>query len=177
MASSRIVNNYKFNKLKAIRLDTVNPNGIRANTIGSIAPSYLFSVLAMGTFTPTTEGGLLEVFDKDLNIIQFTDRPLRQTSKLDSSDFYSLFLPNETEENTFNKDPPNAVLIINGEQRTFEMRLDSVTEDSILFNLSLKKFENESNISVNKLENQIINLFIDGWRYVTIGGYTYAIKT
>ena len=49
------------------------------------------------------------------------------------------------------------------------MRLDSVTEDSILFNLSLKKFENESNISDNKLENQIINLFIDeGYGYTTL---------
>ena len=161
MASSRTINSYKFNKLQTIRLDSANPNGIRANTIGNITPNYLYSVKSTGTFTPTTEGGLLEIFDKDLSIIEFTDRPFRQTAILDSAAFYTLFLPNESEENTFNKDPPNVVLIINAIQRTYVMRLNSVTEDSILFNLSLKEFENESNISESKLENQIVNIFID----------------
>lgn len=158
MASSRIVNNYKFNKLEAIRLDTVNPNGIRANTIGSITPNYLYSILANCNFIPTNNGGLLEIFNKDSSIIEFTDRPFRQTYKISLADFIIIFNENFTLKNKY----PNAVLINDGKQETFVVSYGyiDIEKDSVVYILNSIEF-NENRVFNSSFVNSSCNFFVD----------------
>mgnify|MGYP003326944784 CR=1 FL=1 len=158
MASSRIVNNYKFNKLEAIRLDTVNPDGIRANTIGSITPNYLYSILANCNFTPTNDGGLLEIFNKDSNVIEFTDRPFRETYKISLADFVIIFNENFTLKNEY----PNAVLINDGKQETFVVSYGyiDIEKDSVVYILNSTEF-NEDRVFNSSFENSSCNFFVD----------------
>ena len=158
MASSRIVNNYKFNKLEAIRLDTVNPNGIRANTIGSITPNYLYSILANCSFTPTNDGGLLEIFNKDSNVIEFTDRPFRQTYKISLAEFVIIFNENFTLKNEYQ----NAVLINDGKQETFVVSYGyiDIEKDSVLYILNSIEF-NENRLFNSSFENSSCNFFVN----------------
>lgn len=170
MASSRIVNNYKFNRLEAIRLETVNPNGIRANTIGSITPNYLYSILANCNFTPTNDGGLLEIFNKDSSIIEFTDRPFRETYKISLAEFVIIFNENFTLKNEY----PNAVLINDGKQETFVVSYGyiDIDKDSVVYILNSTEF-NENRVFNSSFENSSCNFFVDS----TIVPYKYRIAS
>lgn len=158
MASSRIVNNYNFNKLSTIRLNKVNQNGIRANTIGSITPNYLYSILANCNFTPTNDGGLLEIFNKDSSIIEFTDRPFRQTYKISLADFIIIFNENFTLKNK----NANAVLINDGKQETFVVSYGyiDIEKDSVVYILNSTEFS-ENRVLNSSFENSSCNFFVD----------------
>ena len=108
-----------------------------------MTPSYLFSVVSDNvTFTRTSKGGTLtflksEFGGKSGTIIQFTDRPLRQTEYITLDQFTDFFLPVLGDDNSFEIDPPNAVLVHNEEQRTYIVRLGRHDNVKVEFELEL----------------------------------------
>ena len=159
MSSSALLPNLDFNKLQVNRLKSYNT---LTNEIIPETPKYLFSLVANATFDPKPNGGTLEIFDLNTKVITFTDRPFRQTNNnLTLLDFTNLFTITDPLENSFDVDPPNGVLIYDNQQRTYEITLNEIKSNSVVFNLNLKVFENETNISDIRIENSRINLFID----------------
>ena len=155
MASSRILNSKVVNKLQVNRLDA---QAIRSDNIKSLTPSYLFSsVFNNAAFNRNNTGGTLTFTRSDVHsIIQFSDRPFRQTDNITFEEFVSLF--DTLGNNSFEQDPPNAVLVHEEEQRTYIVRLASSDSNSATFNLELLPGESHNLGDVNGR----MSLFVDG---------------
>jgi len=172
MASSRILDSRYFDKLAANRLEALSiksdniktgPSGPSgpSGPVGPVGPSFLFSLLLKdATFTPNTIGGTL-TFDLPLhsgdNVIMFSDRPFRQTSFISFNEFISAFT-SDNSNNSFEKDPPNAVLVHSEEQRTYIVRYSSTDSSTVTFNLDL--LAGETNVSLEVITGRM-NLFVD----------------
>jgi len=147
MSSSKsLLDNRSFNKLVVNRLDAQK---ICSDNISSLTPSYLFSGVFNGNFSRNSTGGTLTFTKSDVDsIIQFSDRPFRQTNNITFEQFVSLFSGSNIGSNTFAEDPPNGVLVHEEEQRTYIIRLASKNLDSAIFSLELISGEkhNESDI-------------------------------
>ena len=156
MASSRILSSKAVNKLQVNRLDA---QAIRSDNIIPQNPSYLFSaVFNNGNFTRDSTGGTLTFTRSDVHsIIQFSDRPFRQTDNIDFESFVSLFGISDSGSNTFAQDPPNGVLVHEEEQRTYIIRLLNSDTDSATFSLELLPGESHNLTDVNGR----MSLFVD----------------
>ena len=148
MASSRILSSKAVDKLQVNRLDAQE---IRSYNISGQNPQYLFSaVFNNGNFTRDSTGGTLTFTRSDVDsIIQFSDRPFRQTDNISFEEFVSLFGITDSGSNTFAEDPPNAVLVHEEEQRTYIVRLASSDSNSVTFNLELLPGESHNLENVN----------------------------
>ena len=156
MASSTILSSKAFNKLQINRLDAKE---IRSNNISSLTPSYLFSAVFNGNFIRNSTGGILRFTSSDVvSIIQFTDRPLRQTEIILFDDFVSLFETKIYSNNSFEDSPPNAVLVHKEEQRTYIVRESLHTDEFLKLSLELLPGETHNISTVNGS----MNLFVDG---------------
>ena len=147
------VNRLKANDIKSDNIYPIDPNG----------PSYLFSaVFNNATFNKNETGGTLTVSkDNTESIIQFSDRPFRQTENIDFDTFVSLFGNSvSTGDNSFEEDPPNGVLIHDEEQRTYIIRLLNNSTDSATFSLELLPGESHN---LNTVSGRM-NLFVDNNR-------------
>ena len=133
--SQRLLDNRYFDKLLVNRLQA---QAIRSDNVQPPQISYLFSVLLEnGTFERNKTGGTL-IFDlntENNDVIQFSDRPFRKTENISITEFVNLFTLGGS--NSFEKDPPNMVLVHNEEQRTYEMKLSSQSENQAIFTLLL----------------------------------------
>ena len=165
MASSSLLPNKQFNKLKVNRLDAQQ---IKSDSILPNTPSYLFSaIFNNSTFERTNTGGTLTVTANDTeSIIQFSDRPFRQTSNISFDAFVSLFKVS-TGDNTFNEDPPNGVLTHSEEQRTYKITLLDYDLGSATFNLDLLPDETHN---LNTITGRM-NLFVDSANIKFITGF------
>jgi hypothetical protein len=165
MSSSGLLPSYNFNKLQVNDLYTKSSSDVKTKDETSIFPQYLYSVVAdNSTFTPSLNSNdntaTLKIHKSDANIIEFTDRPFRQTNNnFTFEDFVSLF--QVTTLNSYNVDPPNGVLIIGEKQATYEVTLESADTESATFNLNLKVFDNETNVFGNSPITGRITLFVD----------------
>ena len=163
MSSSGLLPSYNFNKLQVNDLQTKFTSDVKTKDETSIFPQYLYSLVAdNSTFTPNLSDNTatLKINKSDTHIIEFTDRPFRQTiNNFPFEDFISLF--EVTTLNSFNVDPPNGVLIIGEQQATYEVTLKSADTESATFNLNLKVFENETNVFGNSPITGKITLFVD----------------
>ena len=172
MASSRILDSRYFDKLVVNRLDAQEIKSGTSGPSGPSGPSYLFSLLLKdATFKPNTTGGTL-TFDLPLhsndNVIMFSDRPFRQTSFISFTEFISAFT-SDNSNNSFEKDPPNAVLVHSEEQRTYIVRYsskdsssDSSNSSTVTFNLEL--LAGETNVSLEVISGRM-NLFVDPFNF------------
>jgi len=171
MASSRILDSRYFDNISANRLEalSIKSDNIKNGTsssgpvgpVGPVGPSFLFSLLLKeATFTPNTTGGTL-TFDLPLhsgdNVIMFSDRPFRQTSFISFTEFITYFT-SDNSNNSFEKDPPNAVLVHSEEQRTYIVRYSSKDSTTVTFNLEL--LAGETNVSLEVISGRM-NLFVD----------------
>ena len=155
MASSSILNSLNVNKLTVNRLHALS---IRSNNISSLTPSYLYSlVFTNATFDRSHNGGTLTISGVDTeSIIEFSDRPFRQSNNNFSfSDFINLF--KIISDNSFNVDPPNGVLLYNGEQRTYKITYKSGSENEAEFDLTLLPGESHDLTTVSGK----MSLFVD----------------
>ena len=137
--------------LNLIIFTPIDPNG----------PSYLFSaVFNNATFNRNETGGTLTITRDDTeSIIQFSDRPFRQTENIDFDTFVSLFSNSVSSgDNSFEEDPPNGVLTHNEEQRTYIIRLLNSNIDSATFSFELLPGESHN---LNTVSGRM-NLFVDG---------------
>ena len=149
MSSSSLLASKYFDKLQVNRLKAID---IKSDNIYPESPSYLFSaVFNNAQFDRNNTGGTLRFTKDDIqSVIQFSDRPFRQTQNITYEDFVSLF-------NAFAEDPPNAVLVHSEEQRTYKVVLSSSTENEAVFDLELLPGEIHNLSSVSGR----MNLFVD----------------
>ena len=159
--STRLLDNRYFDKLSVNRLEA---QAIRSDNIQPASEniSYLFSVLLEnGTFERNNTGGTL-TFDlgtENNDVIQFSDRPFRQTQNILLTDFVNLFTLSGSD--SFEKDPPNIVLVHSEEQRTYIMRLSSQSNNQVVFTLELLPCETHNLTTVTGR----ISLFVDTFFY------------
>ena len=159
MSSSSLLHSKYFDKLQVNRLKA---NDIKSDNIYPIDPnglSYLFSAIFNNSiFNRNESGGTLTISkDNTKSIIQFSDRPFRQTGNIDFDTFVSLF--DTTGNNSFEEDPPNCVLIHDEEQRTYIIRLLNSNTDNATFSLELLPRETHN---LTTVEGRI-NLFFDSF--------------
>jgi hypothetical protein len=154
MASSSLLPSKYFDKLQVNRLKA---NDIKSDNIIPESPSYLFSaVFDNATFDKNETGGTLTITKENTeSIIQFSDRPFRQTNNITFQEFVSLF--DTTGNNSFEEDPPNGVLTHSEEQRTYVIRLLNSNIDSATFSLELLPGETHN---LNTVSGRM-NLFVD----------------
>lgn len=157
MSSSSLVSNRYFDKLV---VNSLQVQEIKTDKTYPERKQYLYSIiLKAATFHKNENGGILSFTRSNTNIIQFTDRPFQKsTSNFNFDIFAKLFEENNNSNNSFYKDPPNGVLVIEDKQKTYKITLNEYINDKITFNLTL--LEGESNI-INKDYNGRINLFVD----------------
>lgn len=155
MVSNSLLSSRYYDKLKVNRLETQT---IVSDNILPEKSSYLFSInLNNAKFDRNENGGNLLITKNDTeSIIQFSDRPLRQTETIDFEFFIDLF-KNNLENNSFSEDPPNGVLIHDEEQRTYIIRLSKSDNDSAIFNLELLPGEKHNLSTITGK----FNLFVD----------------
>lgn len=156
--SNILLNSKYYNRLLVNNLSAIN---IKANNISQKQQSYLYSVLFKndGDQYLTINNNLATlVFEKnDINsIIEFTDRPFRQTEYISLEKLDNLFFMNNN--NSFKDDPPNAVLVTESGQKTFE--IISIIVNTVHIQYNLKIIDNEENFSVDKITGKM-SLFID----------------
>ena len=154
MTSSSLLPSKYFDKLQVNRLKA---NDIKSDNIYPERPSYLFSaVFNNATFDRNESGGILTITKNDIeSIIQFSDRPFRQTQNIDFDIFISLF--EVTGNNSFEEDPPNGVLTHSEEQRTYIIRLLNSENDKATFSLELLPGETHNLTTISGR----MNLFVD----------------
>jgi len=190
MASSRNLDSRYFDKLVVNRLEALaikststSDSSGPVGPVGPVGPSFLFSLLLKdATFIPTNNGGTL-TFDLPLhsndNVIMFSDRPFRQTSLISFNEFISAFTTDNS-NNSFEKDPPNAVLVHSEEQRTYIVRYSSkdsstdlstdLSTDSKTVTFNLELLPGENNGSVGVISGRM-NLFVDPHKHITLGQF------
>ena len=159
MTSRSILPSKYFDKLQVNRLQA---HDIKSDNIIPESPSYLFSaVFNNATFDRNGTGGTLTITkDNTESIIQFSDRPFRQTQNINFETFISLFDTSVTSgNNSFEEDAPNGVLTHDEEQRTYVIRLLNNDNDKATFSLELLPGESHN---LNTVSGRM-NLFVDGF--------------
>lgn len=165
--SNSLLNNRHFNKLDVNKLQV---NSLLVNNNKSYLYSAIFNNATFKQIENSNYDAELEILESS-SIIQFTDRPFTQSSKLNLSQFISLFLSKSTD--SFSIDPPNVVLNFNGKQQSFTMIfLKQNNNNNFIFNLKLLNGENHI------LDNYtgLINLFVDGGNSPVSTSFNYFIK-
>ena len=154
MSSSSLLPSKYFDKLRVNRLKA---NDIKSDNIVPTSPSYLFSaVFNNAIFDRNNTGGTLTITKDDTeSIIQFSDRPFRQTENINFDTFVSLF--SSSGNNSFEEDPPNGVLTHDEEQRTYIIRLLNSDTNSAIFSFELLPGETHN---LNTISGRM-NLFVD----------------
>ena len=157
--SNSLLNNKYFNKLEVNRLKA---NEIKSdNILPNNKESYLFSAILKNAYFSIIDdrNAKLEFNTLDQNsVLQFTDRPFRQSSEINMSLFVSLFLSRSPD--SFKEDPPNVVLSFNNKQQSFTMSLtENVNINNTTFHLKL--LDGEDHILEEVTNNQTMNLFVD----------------
>lgn len=161
MSSSLLSSKY-LNKLDVNRLQV---NQLKANEvlpkIDSETKSYLYSLVLNNAQFEKVEIGdynaelTISVSEQLQEVIQFTDRPFIQSSKISIQQFVQLFLLKGSD--SFGVDPPNVVLSFNNTQKSYTMSLASELNDKVVFNLKL--LEGEEHTQENFTGT--INMFVD----------------
>ena len=162
-----------FNRLSAIAINAKNV--ISGNSSNNDIPSYLFSLdilEASWDGSTLTFNKKLSNGENNISLIRFTDRPYRFDKHFvgEEAEIYlnKLFTENPEGFNSFSKDPPNGVLVINKDninsvksrQEAFEIKMRTVSNGKISMILNL--LENQNNIE--PFTSQPINLFIDDFQ-------------
>lgn len=91
------------------------------------------------------------------DVIQFSERPFRETDKITIQNFVNLFTLSGPD--SFKEDPPNMVLVHSEEQRTYVMKLSSQSNNQVVFTLELLPGETHNLTNVTGK----MNLFVDNF--------------
>lgn len=145
LLTNRYYNKLIVNRLKA---ESIYSNSISNNE------SYLYSIIFNDAdFVKITDNSNIDAtlsFNiKNINnIIEFSDRPFRQTNNNFPISIFIEFFTLKS-QNSFNNDPPNIVLIIDNIQKTYTMSLANQNDKNIVFNLKLLDGENHTQETIN----------------------------
>ena len=154
MSSSSTLPSKYFNRLQVNRLQAQN-----ADIINDDIPSYLYSLLfKSATLTKNNTGGTLTFSSADVDsVIQFTDRPFRQTGTISIDDFIDLFTI--VGNNSFTADPPNGVLVSSEQQKTYELKT-AISDGNGNYTIELELIDGESDVGVGVVGGRF-SLFVD----------------
>ena len=154
MSSSSTLPSKYFNRLLVNRLQAQNSYIINDDKI-----SFLYSLLfKSATFTKNNTGGTLTFSSADVDsVIQFSDRPFRQTGTISIDNFIDLF--SDLGINTFTDDPPNGVLVSSEEQKTYELKTVG-SDGNGKYTIELELIDGESHVSLNGVSGRF-SLFVD----------------
>lgn len=175
--SKSLLKSAYYDKLLVNKLEAIS---IKSNKNVDV-PSYLYSIiLPNATFERNNNGGVLSFnrFSEDINIIEFTDRPLRQSSNITIDEFINLFLISAND--SFKLDPPNGVLVHDEEQRTYSIKLFENNRrelDIVKFHLDLLPGETHN---LNNITGKM-SFFVDNENtqvneYIYINTYSYIMS-
>ena len=160
MVSSSLSKNIYADKINA---DKINANQIKANQIignspsSSNIPSYLFSIDINEASYDSLSGILSFSKDSVIDIIQFSDRPLKYSKDITIEEFDELF--SEEISDNFTEQKPNLVLnLMNSGQNSFELTKFEVKNGTI--NYTLKNIGTQT-INIPSFNNQRVSLFVD----------------
>ena len=155
MSSYSILPNKYFNRLQANRLQAQNSYIIHDDKI-----SFLYSLLLnKATFTKNNTGGTLTFSSRDVDsVIQFSDRPFRQTGTISIDSFIALFSILGT--NSFKVDPPNGVLVSSEEQKTYELKTAYGPDTSGNYTIELLLIDGEIHDSLDGVSGKF-SFFVD----------------
>ena len=167
MSTSLLISKY-LNKLDVNRLQV---NQLKTNEvlpkIDSETKSYLYSLVLNNAQFKKVEKVekwkksdynaelTISVSEQLQEVIQFTDRPFIQSSKIGIQQFVKLFLLKGPD--SFVVDPPNVVLLFNNTQKSYTMSLASELNDKVVFNLKLLDGEEHTQENFTG----IISMFVD----------------
>ena len=134
MASSSNLSSKFFNSIYINRLQALNS---KVSNFNDPTPNFLYSILFNdATLNKHPDKATLSFTSSNISsIIQFTDRPLRQSKTISSEDFLSLFNVDNSGFNSFAEDPPNGVLVHNKEQKTYEIKSIKRDGSEIIFEM------------------------------------------
>ena len=161
MSSSSTLPSKYFNRLLVNRLQAQNSYIINDDKI-----SFLYSLLfKSATFTKNNTGGTLTFSSADVDsVIQFSDRPFRQTGTISIDNFIDLF--SDLGINTFTDDPPNGVLVSSEEQKTYELKTVG-SDGNGKYTIELELIDGEIHSSNTNDVKGKFSLFVDppvaGW--------------
>ena len=162
MASSRISSSKYFNRLEVNRLEV---NNLKVNEEKQTKPEWLFSLIGEATFDAfTNKLTLINTDNKDkLKLLGFTDRPYRKQIQFDDplTKLDSLFSKTNNNADSFNEDPPNAVLVMNNKQVVYELDHFHLNEITNTGTFHLKPLPNHSEYYKHENYTGEISLFID----------------
>ena len=163
MSSSSTLSSKYFNRLQVNRLQAQNSYIINDDKI-----SFLYSLLLKSaTFTKNNTGGTLTFSSGDVDsVIQFSDRPFRQTGTISIDDFIDLF--SIVGNNSFTADPPNGVLVSGEEQKTYELKTAS-SDGNGNYTIELELIDGETHSSNTNDINGQFSLFVDNIS-ISVGG-------
>ena len=162
MVSSSLNKNIYADKISA---DKINANQIKANQIinksnsqnNNQSPSYLFSMDINKASYDSLSGILSFSKDSVIDIIQFSDRPLKYSKDITIEEFDELF--SEGISDNFTEQKPNLVLnLMNSGQNSFELTKFEVKNGTI--NYTLQNIGTQT-INIPSFNNQRISLFVD----------------
>ena len=171
MPANSLLKNKYFDKLSLNRLKV---NNLKVNKLfekkhdcSCKSISYLFSLdLQKASWNSETNELTFSKSDA-LSLLRFTDRPYQFDKIFKDSDAVEyldiLFRSNQNGINSFEKDPPNGVLVAPEGQQAYNIKLQSVDDDGNV-KLVLDLFKDTNGNYVSQLESftdQKVSLFID----------------
>ena len=171
MPANSLLKNKYFDKLSLNRLKV---NSLKVNKLfenkhdcSCKSLSYLFSLdLQKASWNSETNELTFSKSDA-LSLLRFTDRPYQYDTMYKDSDAVEyldfLFRSNPNGINSFEKDPPNGVLVAPEGQQAYNIKLQSVDDDGNV-KLTLDLFRDSDDNYVSQLESftdQKVSLFID----------------
>lgn len=117
---------------------------------------YFLNLLLLLKIIPAA---LLTFSSADVDsVIQFSDRPFKQTGTISIDNFIDLF--SIVGNNSFSVDPPNGVLVSSEEQKTYELKTASGPDSNGKYKIELELIDGEIHSNVNKVIGKF-SLFVD----------------
>ena len=152
------VNRLEVNRLRVLSL-TAEKESAEKESPDNSSISYLFScVFNNGSFQRNQTGGFLTMNKSDTqSIIQFSDRPFRDSTNITFEDFVSLFITSGVD--SFKEDPPNGVLTHSEDQTTYIIRLSSTNNEKTTATFNLELLPNETH-NLSNVSGRM-NFFVD----------------
>ena len=159
MSSSSLLPSKNYDKLQVNRLKA---NAIKSDNISPETPEYLFSLTdKQGLY----QNNIITINKDTLDLIVFTDRPLRYQNQVNGKNAKDLIeeLFSENTSNSFTEDPPNLTLVTKDGQNAYQVeKFEIINNNQLQFMVSPLRNEISNIVSSDLPEIEgNVTMFID----------------
>ena len=159
MSSSSLLPSKYYDKLQVNRLKA---NAIKSDNISPETPEYLFSLTdKQGLY----QNNIITINKDTLDLIVFTDRPLRYQNQVNGKNAKDLIeeLFSENTSNSFTEDPPNLTLVTKDGQNAYQVeKFEIINNNQLQFMVSPLRNEISNIVSSDLPEIEgNVTMFID----------------